>query len=206
MGGAGNTINVSALPPIPSYPVTVTLIQSASPIIGFNATLGTLPAGSPPFSGSIALSGDQLAVRLTLTAGPVGVRPNMFWTGADLPNLNTNWSDGQNWFLPGAPTSVDNAIFNNTATVAASALTTPGGGSAALRPGEHQQHRGREFHDFFSRLHRTSATLTTIPSSTSGRTLEYDQHLDRRRHQRRRQRGATRIRHHFRRECELERQ
>jgi autotransporter-associated beta strand protein len=134
MGGAGNTINVSALPPIPSYPVTLTLIQSASPIVGFNATLGTLPAGSPPFSGSIALSGDQLAVRLTLTAGPVGIRPNMFWTGADLPNLNTNWSDGQNWFLPDAPTSVDNAIFNNTATVAASALTTPGGGSAAFDP------------------------------------------------------------------------
>jgi autotransporter-associated beta strand protein len=133
MGGAGNTINVSALPTIAAYPVTVTLVQSASAISGFNASLGTLPAASPAFAGSVALSGDQLAVRLTLTSGPIGVRPAMFWSGGDAPNLN--WSDGLNWLLPGAPTAADNVVFNNTATASASALTTPGGGSSALDPG-----------------------------------------------------------------------
>jgi fibronectin-binding autotransporter adhesin len=131
-GGITNLINLSALPPIASYPVTLTLIQAANAINGFNFGVGTLPAGSPSFVGTVSLSGDQLSVRLTLTAGPIGVRPQMFWTGADAPN--TNWSDGLNWQLPGAPTSPDNVFFTGTGTAVASALSTPGGGSAALIP------------------------------------------------------------------------
>jgi fibronectin-binding autotransporter adhesin len=132
-GGAGNVINVSAIPPIASYPVTFVVMQSAGPIGGnFNFSAGTLPAANPPYVANVTQSIDQTAVLLTVTSGPVGTRPSVGWSGADVPNLNTNWSDRLNWQLPGAPTAGDNVIFNNTATVSASALSTPGGGSSAL--------------------------------------------------------------------------
>lgn len=128
-----NKINVLSLPAIASYPVTLTVIQSASSINlvagHFNFTLGSLPAGS---TGFISESADQTSVLLTLTSGPLGVRPSVTWSGTDLPNSNTNWSDRLNWQLPGAPTPADNVIFNNTAAVSASVLSTLGGGSAAL--------------------------------------------------------------------------
>jgi autotransporter-associated beta strand protein len=132
-GGAGNVINVTAIPPIASYPVTFVVMQSAGPIGGnFNFSAGTLPAATPPYVANVTESIDQTAVLLTVTSGPVGTRPSVGWSGADVPNLNTNWSDRLNWQLPGAPTAGDNVIFNNTASVFASALSTPGGGSSAL--------------------------------------------------------------------------
>jgi autotransporter-associated beta strand protein len=132
-GGAGNVINVTAIPPIASYPVTFVVMQSAGPIGGnFNFGAGTLPAANPPYVANVTESIDQTAVLLTVTAGPVGTRPSVVWSGADVPNLNTNWSDRLNWQLPGAPTAGDNVIFNNTATVSASAISSPGGGSGAL--------------------------------------------------------------------------
>lgn len=131
-GIPGNLINIASLPPIGSYPVTLKLIQSATAITGSPLTLGTLPTATPAYAGSIGLSADQTAVELTLTAGPVSLRPAVFWTGADAPNLNTNWSDRLNWQLPGAPTAGESAVFTDTASTSASSLTTPGGGSAAL--------------------------------------------------------------------------
>ena len=133
-GGFAKFINVASLPPISSYPVTLKIVQSSSPIGAINLALGSLPAATPAYAGSVGLSADQTAVELTLTAGPVGIRPAVFWTGADVANSNTNWSDGLNWLLSGAPNSSDNVIFNNTAATAASALTTPGGGASALDP------------------------------------------------------------------------
>lgn len=132
--GAASTINVTALPPVASYPTSIKLVQAAGPISGFNMTLGTTPVATPAYVGSVALSADQTAVVLTLTAGPVGVRPAVFWTGAELPNLNTNWSASLNWILSGAPIEADNVIFNSTAASTASALTTPGGGASAVDP------------------------------------------------------------------------
>jgi autotransporter-associated beta strand protein len=133
VGGAANRINVAALPTIASYPVTFPIIQSVSPIAGtFNYSVGSLPAASPSYVGAVSESVDQLTVLLTLTAGPVGLRSGVVWSGADVPNLNTNWSDRLNWQLPGAPGVGENVFFNNTAAVAASAVSTPGGGSAAF--------------------------------------------------------------------------
>jgi autotransporter-associated beta strand protein len=133
MGGAVNTLNVSSLPVIAVYPTTVTVLKSASAITGFNMSVGSLPPG---YAGTVvALSGDQTAILLTLTSGPIGVRPNVSWSGVDaLANVNTNWSDNQNWQLPGAPISVDNVLFNNTAVTTNSALSIPGGGASALIP------------------------------------------------------------------------
>lgn len=132
-GGAGNVINVTAIPPIASYPVTFVVMQSAGPMGGnFNFSAGTLPAATPPYVANVTQSIDQTAVLLTVTAGPVGTRPFVVWSGADVPNLNTNWSDRLNWQLPGAPTAGDNVIFNDTASVFTSALSSPGGGTSAL--------------------------------------------------------------------------
>jgi len=117
MAGSANTINVSALPIIASYPSTITLIKSSGGFSGYNAVLGTLPAATPSYAGALSESADQTAVQLTLTAGPTGTRPSVVWVGSDVPNLNTNWSDRVNWQLPGAPGALDNVIFNSTAVV-----------------------------------------------------------------------------------------
>ena len=71
LGGAGNTINVSALPGFLVYPTNVTLIQSAGGISGYNFVLGSLPVGSPAYAGSIAESGNSVV--LTLTGGALNV-------------------------------------------------------------------------------------------------------------------------------------
>ena len=128
-----NKINVVSLPNIASYPVTLTVIQSAGISLtagNFNFALNSLPAG---YAGSLTESGGN-AIVLTLTSGPVGVRPSVIWSGADVPNLNTNWTDRLNWQLPGAPGSADNVVFNDTAALSSSALSSPGGGANALIP------------------------------------------------------------------------
>ncbi|MEI8042471.1 MAG: autotransporter-associated beta strand repeat-containing protein [Verrucomicrobiota bacterium] len=109
-GGAATTINVSALPPMTTYPVTLTLLRSASPLSGNNFVLGSLPAASPAYGGSLSESGDQTTLYLTVTNGPVAVRPQVFWSGADAV-VSSNWSDALNWQEPGAPVSSDNVLF-----------------------------------------------------------------------------------------------
>ncbi len=135
IGGATNRINVAALPPIASYPVTFTILQSAAAADGtFNIGVGSLPVATPPYAANVSQSLDHTLVYLTVTAGPIGVRTFVTWSGADVPNLNTNWSDASNWYLPGAPTGPETVIFNNAGSYTVSALSTPGGGSAVLVP------------------------------------------------------------------------
>ena len=71
LGGLANTINVSALPGFLYYPTNVTLIQSAGGIQGYNFTLGTFPARTPAYAGSLSQNGN--AVVLSLTSGPLTV-------------------------------------------------------------------------------------------------------------------------------------
>jgi len=132
MSGAGNTINVTALPAILAYPTTITLVECPGSISGYNMTLGTLPAS---YSGYVS-NANNSAVLLVLTNGPTGgVRPYVTWSGVDaLNNVSTNWSDALNWQLPGAPVAADNVIFNDTAAQSASAYSAPGGGAADLVP------------------------------------------------------------------------
>ena len=132
-GGAGNVINVSAFPPIASYPVTFGIVQSPGPISGnFNFSIGTLPTATPAYTANVTQSPDLTTVLVTVTAGPVGTRAAVLWTGADVPNLNTNWSDRLNWQLPGAPSFGENVFFNDAGTSFASAISTPGGGPSAF--------------------------------------------------------------------------
>ena len=128
-----NKINVLSLPVMSSYPVTLTVIQSAGLALAggnFNFVLGSLPAG---YAGTLSESGGA-AIVLTVTSGPAGIRPSVLWSGGDVPNLNTNWSDRLNWQLPGAPASPDNVIFSDLSSAGSSALSTPGGGAGALMP------------------------------------------------------------------------
>jgi fibronectin-binding autotransporter adhesin len=119
--GTSNIVNVLALPPIASYPVTLTLIKSAGTITltagNFNFALGSLPSGSPAYAGGLSESSDSTAILLTLTSGPVGVRPSVTWAGVVYTSADTNWSDRVNWTLPGVPVTADNVYFDGTTTV-----------------------------------------------------------------------------------------
>lgn len=113
MSGSGNTVGITALPPIASYPTTLTLVQAVGGISGFNLTVASLPTG---YFGNVSLSGDGSAVLLNLTAGPTGTRPSVLWVGTNNVSATTNWSDRLNWQLPGAPSASDNVIFADNGT------------------------------------------------------------------------------------------
>lgn len=119
--GKSNVINVTSLPGIAGYPATVTLIQSTNGIYlaggNFNFALGSLPAASPSYVGSLSDSGDGTAILLTLTAGPTGSRAQVVWNGTNNVSANTNWSDGLNWQLPGEPGAADIVVFNDQVSV-----------------------------------------------------------------------------------------
>lgn len=128
MGGTANTINVISLPPIAYYPATNTLLYSAGGITGYNFIKGSLPPATPAYNGTIALSADGDSVLLILTAGPIGVRPSVTWSGVDALNgVSTNWSDAQNWLTPGVPVAAEPVIFNNAATAGATPFDQSGG-------------------------------------------------------------------------------
>ncbi|HXU79352.1 MAG TPA: autotransporter-associated beta strand repeat-containing protein [Methylomirabilota bacterium] len=126
-----NFISVTSFPPIASYPVAFKAIQSTVPFGFQNFGVGNIPSG---YAVGISQSPDGTTVLVIAIAGPIGARPSVQWTGADVPNLNTNWSDRLNWQLPGAPVAGDNVVFSTNGTVGASALSTPGGGASALLP------------------------------------------------------------------------
>jgi autotransporter-associated beta strand protein len=129
LSGSGvNTINVASLSSMASYPSTIPIVQSSSAISG-NFVLGTLPVG---YVGSVSLSGDETAVLLTLTSGPIGVRPYVLWSGNDVPNLNTNWSDSLNWQVPGAPGAVDYVVFSDVAAASGTPFSAVGSGSGGV--------------------------------------------------------------------------
>lgn len=130
LGGSHNTVNVVSLPPIAYYPTTNVLIQSVNPIAGTDISLGTTPAASPSYTGSVSVNGNQVV--LVLTGGPVSTRPYVTWSGADLPNLHTNWSDSFNWQTPGEPIPSDNVIFANGGAVSGTPFSSIGNGIGGI--------------------------------------------------------------------------
>lgn len=125
MGGSANTINISSIPPIASYPATFTLISylggytaGAGPI-----SLGTLPAASPAYSGTLVDLGGGV-IQLQLTAGPV-VDLTLRWTGA----TDGSWdSFTPNWLYQGNPASFfagAATLFNDTTTQTNVAFAEP---------------------------------------------------------------------------------
>src|SRR5581483_5976099 len=131
VAGASNIINIVSLPPVASFPSTVTVLQAASPFSGFNFALGSLPAG---YAATVMQSADGTAVQLSVTSGPSGgaARPFVEWSGKDA-SASTNWTDNANWQAPGAPVQGDVVIFNDVDASGLSAISTPGGGASALQ-------------------------------------------------------------------------
>lgn len=113
MGGTTNVINVKSLPAIAYYPATLVLLNTGNGISGFNTLgLGSLPASTPAYVGSISEVGNTVV--LALSAGPTNSRPSVTWSGADALNTGiTNWSDPLNWQTPGVPTATEPVIFND---------------------------------------------------------------------------------------------
>ncbi|HLX71430.1 MAG TPA: autotransporter-associated beta strand repeat-containing protein, partial [Verrucomicrobiae bacterium] len=128
MGGSTNNVNISALPPIASYPTTLTIAQCPGGVFGFNLGLGSLPAGSPSFAGNLTLSSDNTTVFLTLTNGPISVRASVLWVGTNNTTVTTNWSDSSNWQLPGVPTPADNVVFAQNGSVSGTPFNSVGDG------------------------------------------------------------------------------
>jgi len=126
VGGSQNVINITAVPPISSYPATFPLISYQTGA-GGNFMLGPLPSAIPNYSGSILDLGNGV-VALRLTAGPV-VDLSLRWTGA---NGNIWDSTTFNWIYQGNPSnffSGATALFNDTAaqsTVALAESLSPG--------------------------------------------------------------------------------
>src|SRR6185436_18331676 len=65
VGGTQNTINISSIPPIASYPASFTLIAYQTGPAG-NFVLGSLPPASPSYSGTLIDTGNGV-VTLQLT-------------------------------------------------------------------------------------------------------------------------------------------
>ena len=129
VGGSANTINISSIPPIGSYPADFTLINYLG---GYTAgtgplALGTLPSTSPAYSGTLVDAGGGI-IKLHLTAGPVAVL-GMHWTGA----TDNNWDlTTFNWTFLGTATNYfdgSSPLFDDVTTQSNIDLTT------ALSPG-----------------------------------------------------------------------
>jgi hypothetical protein len=146
-----NTINVTAISAIAGLASKITLIQSATPLAGtFDFVLGTLPAG---YTGTLQMNASGTEVQLVLTTSPFVAKT---WTGGDLaPNHNTNWSDGLNWSGGVIPDATTPAFFTLAGSVGASALSSPGGGLAAVLP---------------ARLNNIVNSNFTLPALTYGNT------------------------------------
>lgn len=124
VGGSGNTINISSIPPIGSYPATFTLINYQNGYVGGTGplALGTFPSASPAYSGTLVDAGGDV-IQLQLTAGPVA-NLGMLWTGA----TDNNWDTGTyNWTFLGVATNFFNGsspVFADTAVQSNIVLTT----------------------------------------------------------------------------------
>lgn len=121
-GGSGNVINISSVPPSPTYPVIVHLIQYSSiGGAGYNFSTGTLPALA---SGFISNDTANSSIDLVLTAGPIALT----WTGSvsgDWDSSTANWTGGTGVYSDGDFVQfLDGATANN---VNLTTTLSPGG-------------------------------------------------------------------------------
>jgi autotransporter-associated beta strand protein len=122
VGGSQNLINITAAPPIASYPATFPLITYQSGA-GGNFALGFLPQASPAYAGTIVDVGGGV-VSLRLTAGPV-VDLSLRWTGATDGSWDTSTP---NWLYQGNPTNFFSgaaALFTDNTTQSNISLNLP---------------------------------------------------------------------------------
>jgi len=124
VGGSGNILNISSVPPISAYPATFTLINYLN---GYTAgtgpiSLGTLPPASPAYHATLVDVGGGV-IQLKLTAGPVAVLA-LHWTGA----TDNNWDfTTYDWSYLGVATNFFNGsapLFDDSSTQTNIVLTT----------------------------------------------------------------------------------
>jgi autotransporter-associated beta strand protein len=111
--GGTTTINITALPLVTAYPTTYHLIAGTTVNGTPNFALGTLPSVSPPYTGSINVSGGN--VDFVLTGGPPPVHI-LTWNG-----LNVGSPDGT-WDVGATPTWLD--VSANPTTFSQSDVVT----------------------------------------------------------------------------------
>jgi fibronectin-binding autotransporter adhesin len=124
-GGATNIVNITVVPPSPSYPVQVPLIKYQGSLggSGYNFGVGTLP---PLCSGYLSNNIANASIDLVLTAGPV----TYTWTGAVSGNWDTSTT---NWLAGSTPTAYSDGGFPQfqdgaiTGTVNLTAAVSPDG-------------------------------------------------------------------------------
>ena len=114
-----NTINISSLPGIVSYPQQFPIIAYAGTILGsgYNYTLGTLPSGSPAYGGYLSNNVTSLSVDLVLTNGPVLVvgpsGPGSITNSYSGGVLNLSWPSGQGWKLQQQTNALSTGLSTN---------------------------------------------------------------------------------------------
>lgn len=116
LGGATNTLNLTAIPPVPGYPAQFPVIQYAGTLSGaFNWGVGTLPASSPAYVGTLSNNTANGTVDLVLTGGKLPARA-LVWRG----DVDANWDlTTPNWRASGVQTDYndeDFVRFDDTAT------------------------------------------------------------------------------------------
>ena len=123
-----NTINVLSLPAITGYPAQFPLISYGYFITsgGTDFQLGSLPAGSPPFTGYISNNFTTSTIDLVITGGPAPTQV-LFWNG-NVPggNWDTTTANWRNASLVAAIyRQGDFVTFNDSASgTTTAALTT----------------------------------------------------------------------------------
>jgi fibronectin-binding autotransporter adhesin len=151
-----NVINISALPSIGGYPVTLPIISYKTGTTGNSFTLGSLPAGG--YVGTLVDNNDGV-VSLHLTAGPTSDL-NETWSGT----ISGDWDfSTYNWLFHAAQTNFFNSavvFFDDTSTQTDVSLDT------ALAPNSVTVNNSIEPYTFAGGGNITAGTLTKSGSSS----------------------------------------
>jgi len=105
-----NTINVSALPPIYSYPAQIPLISYLSYYSVYDMQVGSMPAALPAYAGYyLSNNAANGTIDLVIASGPATVAPRaLTWNG----NLNGDWNTSTaNWLLSASSTAYNQGDF-----------------------------------------------------------------------------------------------
>jgi fibronectin-binding autotransporter adhesin len=119
VAGGNNTINISALPVIGSYPAQISLMKYTTPAGDLTTfALGTLPAASPVFQGYISNNTTAASIDLVITNGPTPppAAKAVVWDGEASSAWDTTTA---NWMSGGVVTTYNNLTisgFGDTVT------------------------------------------------------------------------------------------
>jgi autotransporter-associated beta strand protein len=135
VGGTANTVNVSKLPFVASFPTTFHLIKASSVIGSLNYTLGTLPP-TPAYQAYISNNVANNSVDLVITNGPTA--NSLKWTGINalttLPDGTWDVANTETWQVGVVATNFnqnDIVTFDDSAT-GLTAVNVTGGESPSV--------------------------------------------------------------------------